>query len=141
MTQRIAFFVLITSSLFWAGCASRSSLNSQQKVFLLESSNNSQSLSEPLDGVLKIRHCRAVPPFDSQYFLYRTDKGLYQQDYYKLFLTPPNEQIGELLRAWLEQSKIFTSVLPASSSAESDYIMEPHLSALYSDFSDHQKRS
>lgn len=138
MTHRIFLFVMTASAVFWTGCTSRESLNSQQQVFLMEIPANPVRLSEPVGGILKIRYCRAAAPFDSRFFLYRTDNGLYQQDYYKLFLTPPNEQVGELLRIWLEQSRIFYGVLPSSSSAESNYLLEPHLTALYSDFSDPQ---
>jgi ABC-type uncharacterized transport system auxiliary subunit len=134
----IYFITLIVSAGFWAGCT-RPSLNSQQKSFLLETPANPQRLTAPVDGVLKIRHCRAIAPFDNPYFLYRTESGRYQQDYYKLFLTPPNEQINEHLRAWLEQSGIFRGVLPASSSAKADYLLEPQLSALYTDLLDPTK--
>jgi ABC-type uncharacterized transport system auxiliary subunit len=135
MMRRICLFNLIVSVGLWSGCT-RTSLNSQQRSFLLEISPNPQRLSAPIDGVLKIRHCRAVAPFENPYFIYRTQSGQYQQDYYKLFLTPPNEQINEYLRTWLEQSGIFRGVLPASSAAKADYILEPQLSALYTDLSD-----
>jgi ABC-type uncharacterized transport system auxiliary subunit len=136
MIRHICFFSLIVSAGLWTGCGSRTSLNSQQESFLLEASVNPQRVPAPVDGILKIRYCRAAAPFDGQYFLYRTQTGQYQQDYYKLFLTPPNEQMGELLGAWLEQSGAFRGVLPASSSAESDYVLEPTLGAIYSDFSE-----
>jgi ABC-type uncharacterized transport system auxiliary subunit len=135
MIRRICFFSLIVWVGLLTGC-DRTSLNSQQKSFLLEMSPNPQRLPTPVDGVLKIRYCRAVAPFDNTYFLYRTQSGQYQQDYYRLFLTPPNEQINEYLRAWLEQSGIFRGVLPASSAARADYVLEPQLSALYTDLSD-----
>jgi ABC-type uncharacterized transport system auxiliary subunit len=102
----------------------------------MEMSPNPQRLPDPVNGVLKIRHCRAAAPFDKTHFLYRTESGQYQQDYYRLFLTPPNEQINESLRAWLEQSGIFRGVLPASSAARPDYVLEPQLSALYTDLSE-----
>jgi len=137
MTRFICFFTLILSAGLWpAGCASRTSLNSQQQSFLLETTPGTQRQPLPIAGILKIRHCRAATPFDGQYFLYRTQAGQYQQDFYKLFLTPPNEQITELLRAWLEQSGAFRGVLPASSTASPDYVLEPLLSAIYSDFSE-----
>jgi ABC-type uncharacterized transport system auxiliary subunit len=138
MMRQICFFSLIVCIGLWTGCT-RTSLNSQQKSFLMEASPNPQRLNAPVDGVLKIRHCRAVAPFDNPYFLYRTESGQYQQDYYKLFLTPPNEQINEHLRAWLEQSGIFRGVLPASSAAKADYVLEPQLSALYTDLFDPTK--
>jgi ABC-type uncharacterized transport system auxiliary subunit len=133
--RRILFFSLIVSVGLSTGCG-RPSLNSQQNLFLMEISPNPQRLSAPVEGVLKIRYCRAAAPFDNPYFLYRTQSGQYQQDYYKLFLTPPNEQIDEHLRTWLDQSGIFRGVLPASSAAKSDYVLEPHLSALYCDLSE-----
>jgi ABC-type uncharacterized transport system auxiliary subunit len=135
MIRRICFFSLIVWAGLWTGCV-RTSLNSQQTSFLLETSPNPHQMSTPVDGVLKIRHCRAVAPFDNTYFLYRTQSSQYQQDYYKLFLTPPNEQINEHLRAWLDQSGIFHGVLPASSTAKADYVLEPQLLALYSSLSE-----
>lgn len=135
MIRRICFFSLIVTAGLWTGC-NRTSLNSQQQSFLMETSPNPHRLTNPVDGVLKIRYCRAVAPFDNTYFLYRTQSGQYQHDYYRLFLTPPNEQINEYLRAWLEQSGIFRGVLPASSAARPDYVLESQLSALYTDLSD-----
>jgi uncharacterized lipoprotein YmbA len=124
---------MMVSVCLWTGCT-RSSLNSQQSTFLLEIPTNPAPLSVPAAGILKIRHCRVATPFDNPYFLYRTESGTYRQDYYKLFLTPASEQITEHLRTWLDQSRIFTSVLPASSAARSQYVIEPHLSAIYTDF-------
>jgi ABC-type uncharacterized transport system auxiliary subunit len=135
MIRWICLFSMIVSACLWTGCT-RLSLNSQQKSFLLEISTNPQRLPAHADGSLKIRHCRAISPFDNPYFLYRTQSGQYQQDFYKLFLTPPNEQIDEFLRAWLEQSNLFSGVLPASSAAHPDYVLEPQLSAIYTDLSD-----
>jgi len=134
MTRSLCIVSMIVSASLWTGCT-RSSLNSQQSTYLLEIPANPEPLSAPSAGILKIRHCRAATPFDSPYFLYRTESGTYQQDHYKLFLTPANEQITEHLRTWMDQGSIFTSVLPASSAALSDYVIEPHLSSIYTDFS------
>jgi hypothetical protein len=132
----ICSVTIISTGLCLSGCASRDSLNRQRQSFLLEIPANTERQVTPVPGVLKVRHCRAVAPFDSQYFLYRTEAGQYQQDYYRQFLTPPNEQITEYLRSWIEESGLFKAVLPASSAASPDYILEPHLLTLYSDFSD-----
>ncbi|MBM4104116.1 MAG: hypothetical protein FJ263_08715 [Planctomycetes bacterium] len=129
------------TTIIWAafclsGCASRESLNRQEQSFLLEIAANVQPQTTAADGTLKIRYCRAAAPFDSQYFLYRTQDSQYQQDYYKKFLTPPNEQITEQLRIWLEQGNVFHDVLSASTAATAEYILESHLLAMYADFSD-----
>jgi len=121
---------------FLGGCASRENFSQQQESYLLEAAARIPAAVQTLPGVLKIRHCRAVAPFDGQYFLYRTRTGQFQQDYYKLFLTPPNEQIVEHLRQGLSASGLLTNVLPAASAMPPDYTLEPHLLAIYCDFSD-----
>jgi uncharacterized lipoprotein YmbA len=138
MTKHIMTYLttLIWAAFCLSGCASRDSLNRQQQTFLLEISANAQPQTTAANGTLKIRYCRAAAPFDSQYFLYRTQAGQYQQDYYKQFLTSPNEQITEQLRVWLEQGGAFRNVLAASTATATGYILEPHLLAMYADFSD-----
>jgi hypothetical protein len=130
---------IIWTAFCLSGCASRDSLNRQQQTFLLEIPANAQHQAAAAGDTLKIRYCRATAPFDSQYFLYRTQAGQYQQDYYKQFLTPPNEQITEQLRIWLEQGGVFRNVLAASTATTAGYILEPHLLAMYANFSDPAK--
>jgi uncharacterized lipoprotein YmbA len=138
MTKHIMTYLttVIWAAFCLSGCASRDSLNRQQQSFLLEIPANAQHQAAAGGDTLKIRYCRAAAPFDSQYFLYRTQAGQYQQDYYKQFLTPPNEQITEQLRIWLEQGGAFRNVLAASTATATGYILEPHLLAMYADFSD-----
>jgi ABC-type uncharacterized transport system auxiliary subunit len=106
--------------------------------YLLDASSpvRQEATAPVFDGVLKIRYCRAMPPFDGQYFLYKAASGQYEQDFYRQFLTPPNEQVSELLRTWMENSGLFTNVIPASSAVDPDYTLEPQLLAIYTDFSD-----
>jgi uncharacterized lipoprotein YmbA len=136
MSSKLILSAILTGLVFTCGCASRENFSQQQESYLLEATARIPAAVQTLPGVLKIRHCRAVAPFDGQYFLYRTKTGQYQQDYYKLFLTPPNEQIVEQLREGLSASGLFTNVLPASSAMPPDYTLEPHLLAIYCDFSD-----
>jgi ABC-type uncharacterized transport system auxiliary subunit len=106
--------------------------------WLLEASSpiRQEATTPVFSGVLKIRYCRATPPFDGQHFLYKAADGRYEQDFYRQFLTPPNEQVAELLRTQMENSGLFGNVIPASSAVDPDYTLEPQLLAIYTDFSD-----
>lgn len=122
---------------FIPGCASHNTSHLKES-YLLETSRpgSPEAVSPIFAGVLKIRHCRAVQPFDSRQFLYKDAVDQYEQDFYREFLTPPNEQITELLRAYLEGSGLFANVIPASSAIEAEYMLEPQLLAIYTDFAD-----
>lgn len=128
--------VLTAMVILLSGCGSQNAAD-RTESYLLETLSPAVADTMPVfDGVLKIRHCRAAAPFDGQYFLYRTSDGRYEQDFYRQFLTQPNEQIAESLRSWIESSNLFGSVMPASSAIEADYMLEPQLLAIYTDFSD-----
>ncbi len=130
--------ILFTLTLFLVGCRTHNMSMLMQNYMLEDSALAAdQKIAAPaFPGVLKIRSCRAAAPFDSQHFLYKSAFGRYEQDFYKDFLTPPNEQMTELLGARMENTGLFSNVLPASSGVNPDYILEPQLLAIYADFSD-----
>lgn len=129
--------LLITLTVFMSGCRSHNT-SILMESYLLETSSPVRQQTPPpvFAGVLKIRYCRATPPFDGQLFLYKAASSQYEQDFYRQFLTPPNEQIAELIRTRMENSGLFDNVVPASSAVGTDYTLEPQLLAIYTDFSD-----
>jgi|GEM_PF-1702510 len=129
--------MLIMLTVFMSGCRPHNTAILMESYLLEASAPIQQQATTPVfAGVLKIRYCRATPPFDGQLFLYKSADSRYEQDFYRQFLTPPNEQVAELLRIRMESSGLFDNVIPASSAVEPDYTLEPQLLAVYTDFSD-----
>jgi len=117
-----------------SGCLSRPPLAKQSFAFPLPPPP--QIRSKPEMPGLEIRPLRVADPFDGQSFLYRTGAYSYERDPYAEFLSPPAEVFQDLLRAYLQNSGVFSEVAGQDSALRPDLMAEIHIDDLYGDFRD-----
>ena len=89
--------------------------------------------------VLLLRRLDVESPFDDRRFLYRTEPGTYESDYYVRFVAAPADLLTERLETWLSESEIFQAVVEAGSSVEYRYILEGEILELYGDYTNPQQ--
>ena len=75
-------------------------------------------------------------PFRGRGFVSRESELRYETDFYNEFLVPPATMIAELTARALERAKAFAAVLPANSSADTDWILDAFVTSLYVDARD-----
>ena len=78
-------------------------------------------------------------PFRGRGFVSREAELRYESDFYNEFFVPPATMIGELTGRALERAKVFTLVAPASSTADTDWILDAFVTSLFVDARDPAK--
>ena len=81
---------------------------------------------------LRVRTVRATAPFTGAALLYRTGERTYEKDYYNSFAAAPDKQLNTLLAARLKAAGIV--ICPDGIRGDRQLTLEPHLEALYADF-------
>lgn len=84
--------------------------------------------------VLLLRRFEVQSPFDDRRFLYKTGGGAYASDYYVRFVASPADLLTDRLETWLDQSRLFGTVVESGSTAEYRYILEGEILELYGDY-------
>ncbi len=117
------------------GCLGREKNAASKNYYILKLSAP-QRQNTQIPASLKIRQVLAAAPYDGQSLIFHLGGGRFRADYYNQFLSPPDEQLTELLAGWLRDSAVFSNIMTATSRAEPDYILEPHLLELFCDIAD-----
>ena len=133
------YTIVALAALALAGCTlSRPAPVKQQ--YLLDppappAAAKSQSTSVRVGGI------NVAAPFRGRNLVLREADLRYETDYYSEFLVPPATMIAELTARALERSKAFARVVPPGYSAETDWVLDGFVSALYADERDGKKLS
>ncbi len=85
-----------------------------------------------LPECLRVRAVRASSPFSGSALIYRTGASTFEKDHYNRFLAAPDKQIGELLAARLKAAGV--TLCADGVRGGKRLTLEPHLEALYADF-------
>lgn len=135
MNLQFRLFVILLSALaFISGCASRPRSVSEKRTYLLQVTRADTPPQSQSDNCLHVRLCRTAAAFSGNQFVYRTGPYLYEKDYYNGFLSPPDDQITEIISKWIRDSEMFVCVQGTET-----ITLEPHLDVLCVDFQDKQK--
>ena len=88
----------------------------------------------PLDvGNLRIGRVPADPLFERKAFVYRTGEDVYESDFYHEFYSPPGVLVRQIIGEWMNASKIFSAVLGAADSRQTNWVLEAQVDRLYVD--------
>jgi len=87
-------------------------------------------------GVLRIRVFRAAQPFATDQLVYRVGRELFEIDYQKQFVAPPEAMFTEETRQWLASAGLFADVVGAGSLAGITHTLEGYVAAMYGDYTD-----
>jgi ABC-type uncharacterized transport system auxiliary subunit len=80
--------------------------------------------------VLLVRRVRAVPGLQDFGLRRMRADGAYEILPYEEWLAPPGDLVDAALRNWLQDSGLFTAVVPAGSRANADLVLEIQLTRL-----------
>ena len=133
--MRIIRNILLITVISVAGCGIEQRPSSDVKYFLLDVQRPGAEVSVKTAVCLHIRPCRMAAPFSSRSLVYRTGTVLYEQDYYNLFLTNPDDQVTDALRGWFRWAG-FGECVSAEETGLNQYTLEPRIDMLCADFTD-----
>jgi len=94
------------------------------------------AVAKPQASSLRMGTVNVAGPFRGRNFVSREGELRYENDFYNEFLIPPASMIGELTGRALERAKAFSLVAPASSTADTDWILDGFVTSLYADARD-----
>ena len=90
-------------------------------------------LAKAQPGVLRVGTINVAAPYRGRSFVVRESELKYDSDYYYEFLTPPGTIIGDATARAMTAARVFGTVLPLSVPAESDWLLEGFVGAIYGD--------
>lgn len=90
-------------------------------------------VAKPQPGVLRIGTVNVAASYRGRAFIVRTSELKFDSDYYYEFLSPPGAIIGDATARAMAAARVFTGVLPLGIPAESDWLLEGFVGAIYAD--------
>jgi len=111
-------------------------------LFYPQPKQNFYALSVPHPGssgsvtgpVLCVTLLQINPLYENQGFVYHLSDSRTESDYYHLFLTAPEINITEQMKAWLRKSGHFHTVTGSDQLSGAAWILSGHIDTLYGDF-------
>lgn len=88
----------------------QSAANERKRTFALEAAAPAQLAAKPLFAAIRRRPFSADPPFGSRSFIVRRAGGETLEDFYSLWLAPPQDLIGSETARYLEKAGLFAAV-------------------------------
>lgn len=138
-TLPILLSLLLTAALLTA-CAGLPTREAPVKrYYVLETPRPDKPTSTRAEGVLKVRTLRIAPRYDDKEMVIRTGPSRFESDYYNLFFAPLGPMLAGEVSRHLGGSGVFANVIPASSRAEADLILEGNVTALHADYTSQPK--
>lgn len=116
--------------LLTAGCGIERRPSGDMSYFLLNTERSATRSVVENAPCLRIRPSRIAAAFSGRSLVYRLDEVVYEQDYYNLFLTTPDNQITNILQSWFRQAGFDECV----SNDIIRYTLTSQVDALYTDF-------
>jgi cholesterol transport system auxiliary component len=88
----------------------------------------------PLRQSLRIGRVRVVTAYAAAALVYRTSDVRVIADPYNQLIAEPGALIADKVADWLDQGRVFVSVVHPESSRAADYVLEGTVTELYGDF-------
>jgi len=126
--------LVVAAGLVLAGC-SVTRPSPVKQTFLLDPPMPA-AVAKTQPTSLRIGTVTVASPFRGRGFVSREGDLRYETDFYNEFLIPPATMIGELTGRALERAKVFALVAPASSPADTDWILDAFVTSLFVDARD-----
>jgi cholesterol transport system auxiliary component len=117
-----------------AGCASMNQPYPAKQRFALMVEREQAGSTPSNPHTLRVREFRVAPPYHELSFVYRKHDSEFETDYYREFVAPPATLLTSQTIAWMSGAHLFGRVLPGSSAADNEYLLEATVTALYGDY-------
>lgn len=95
--------------------------------------------TQSINAALKLSSTRSISSLASTQFYYLKETSLIDAYLYSRWSDAPSSMIDRSLYSSLQNRQLFTTLIPATSSATADVLLESDLSAFYQRFSDNSK--
>ncbi|MDD5052793.1 MAG: ABC-type transport auxiliary lipoprotein family protein [Sulfuricurvum sp.] len=124
----------VTLALSFIGCSS--TLTPAISEYTIFPSSFTDKSDKPLsEHTLTIASTKSIPSLASKNIFYLRESGESGIYLYSRWSDTPNVFIERSLNTQLQEKKVFISILPSTSTAHSDWILEANLDAFYHRFS------
>ena len=126
---------LVLGMIAWglAGCASNTLQAPRNRHFVLDVERTAAPHTRQ-EGTLCVRMFRVAEPFATDQLVYRVSETLFEIDYHKQFVTPPEAMLTAEVRQWMAAAGLFAHVVDPSSRAEITHTLEGRVVAMYGDY-------
>ncbi len=119
---------------FAAGCAGMNRPYPAKQRFALMVEREHAGSTSLDESTLRVREFSVAPPYHERAFVYRKDDSEFETDYYREFIAPPATLLTSQTIAWLSGAQLFGKVLPGTSAADNEFLLEGVVTALYGDY-------
>lgn len=130
------FFLYLSALLLLTGCSTTLSPAIKEYTILPHTISLDQKTSPSAFYVVRIATMKTLPSLASKNIYYVYEKGESGHYLYSRWSDAPSVLIERSLRSVLQEKNIVESLIPSSSSAQTDFILESDLNAFYHRFYD-----
>jgi len=117
-----------------AGCSGMNRPYPAKQRFALLVEREQMDSTPLIDRMLRVREFKVAPPYHELSFVYRKGDSEFETDYYREFIAAPAKLLTSQTIAWLSAAHLFAKVLPGTSAADNEYVLEGMVTALYGDY-------
>lgn len=140
MRRRGIVALAVAAALVW-GCLSRPYPERQRFVLHVERPGlpsvdappPGAGLPAPEEQVLRVGRVRVSPLFERRRFVYRTEEGRFEEDFFHEFFVPPGRLVQREVRSWLGAAGLFHAVLDVDDPGRAGWVLEARVTELYGD--------
>lgn len=152
-TVRAASCILVLV-LVQTGCLSLSREYAEKTYFVIEAEREAASgnatssdvgeiepgtagaAARALAGTLAVRPLRVAAGFEARQLVYATGDRRFESDFYNEYFLPAPTLVTNALRDWIDDARLFDSVVGEGSLIDADYVLEGSLRKMYGDYSE-----